>query len=88
MTWEYLNGVGSSADRFDIDLYKVNGTSGQCGAYVTPLCERSEIGCRDSDGNCSVAIPHNVMKGDHHRIHVGRFEDESILDCSGIISIV
>lgn len=86
LTWDYLNGVGSSADRFDIDLYSANGTSGQCGTYVTPLCEKSEIGCRDSDGNYSVTIPHNVTTGDH-RIRVGRFEDESIFDCSGIISI-
>lgn len=87
VTWDYFNGVGSSADRFDVDLNSENGTSGQYGTYVTPLCEKSEIRCRDSDGNYSVTIPHNVTTGDH-RIRVGRFEDESIFDCSGIISIV
>lgn len=85
--WDYLNGVGSSADRFDIDLYRATGKSGQCGTYAEALCEKSMIGCRDSDGAYLIQIPPDATP-DRYRIRVGRFEDESIYDCSGVFAIV
>lgn len=85
--WKYLNAVGSATDRFDIDLFRATGKSGQCGTYAEALCDKSTIGCRDSDGEYFVHIPHDVAPG-HYRIRVGRFEDESIFDCSGVFTVV
>lgn len=87
LQWKYLNGVGSAADRFDIDLYSATGRSGQCGTYTEALCDKSMIGCRDRDGEYLFTIPHDVALGEY-RIRVGRFEDESIFDCSGVFHIV
>ena len=85
--WEYLNGVGSSSDRFDIDLYSATGKSGQCGTYEEALCFKSTIGCRDSSGDYLITIPSDVTPG-AYRIRVGRFDDESIYDCSGVFTVV
>ena len=46
--FDYDNGFGSSADRFSIDLYLADGGSGDCGTYVTSVCDKPSIGCRDS----------------------------------------
>lgn len=43
----YDNGVGSSVDRFKMDLYKADG-SGDCGSWVTTVCDKPTIGCKDS----------------------------------------
>ena len=75
--WDYLNGVGSSSDRFDIDLYSARGKT-QCGSYAEALCHKSLIGCRDSEGDYLITIPHDATPGDY-RIRVGRFEDEALL---------
>lgn len=45
--FDYDNGVGSSVDRFAIDLYEADG-SGDCGTYVTSICDKPSIGCKDS----------------------------------------
>lgn len=45
--FDYNNGVGSKVDRFDIDLYMADGT-GDCGTYVTSICDKESIGCKDS----------------------------------------
>lgn len=45
--FEYDNGVGSAVDRFAIDLYEAEGT-GECGTYVTSICDKESIGCKDS----------------------------------------
>lgn len=34
-------------ERFAIDLYKADGTS-DCGTYVTSVCDKETIGCKDS----------------------------------------
>jgi hypothetical protein len=85
--WKYLNGVGSSSDRFDVDLYRATRNSEPCGTYVEALCDKSLIGCRDSSGDFLITIPHDVSPGEY-RIRVARFEDDSIYDCSGVFTIV
>ena len=45
--FDYDNGVGSSVDRFSIDLFTSDGT-GDCGTYVTSICDKESIGCKDS----------------------------------------
>ena len=45
--FDYDNGVGSSVDRFAIDLYKAEG-SGDCGTWVASICDKESIGCKDS----------------------------------------
>ena len=47
MQFNYDNGVGSRVDRFKIDLYLSEGT-GDCGTWVTNLCDKASIGCKDS----------------------------------------
>lgn len=52
--FDYDNGMGSTVNRFAIDLYSVGGSgralqsSGDCGTYVTSICDKSSIGCKDS----------------------------------------
>ena len=48
LQFDYDNGVGSKVDRFSIDLYKADGGSGDCGTYVTSICDKESIGCKDS----------------------------------------
>lgn len=45
--FDYDNGVGSKVDRFSIDLYTSDGT-GDCGTFVTSICDKEAIGCKDS----------------------------------------
>lgn len=44
----YDNGLGSSADRFKIDLYYADIGHGDCGKWLTSICDKPEIGCKDS----------------------------------------
>ncbi|CAM9481468.1 unnamed protein product, partial [Laminaria digitata] len=46
--FDYDNGVGSKADWFSIGLYMADGGSGDCGTYVTSICDEESIGCKDS----------------------------------------
>lgn len=48
LQFDYNNGVGSKVDRFSIDLYRADGGSGDCGTYVTSVCDKESIGCKDS----------------------------------------
>ena len=48
LQFDYNNGVGSKVDRFSIDLYRADGGSGDCGTYVTSICDKESIGCKDS----------------------------------------
>ena len=52
LQWDYDNGVGSRVDRFAIDLYMSSG-DGDCGTYVVTLCDKPEIGCKDSSESSS-----------------------------------
>ncbi|CAM9707614.1 unnamed protein product, partial [Sphacelaria rigidula] len=45
--FDYHDGLGSSAGRFKIDLYKAGG-SGDCGIWVTSICDKPTIGCKDT----------------------------------------
>ena len=51
LQFDYDNGVGSSVDRFAIDLYSAEGT-GDCGTFMYTLCDKPSIGCKDSS-ECS-----------------------------------
>ncbi|CAM9888516.1 unnamed protein product, partial [Laminaria digitata] len=84
--FDYDNGVGSSVDRFSIDLYKAEG-SGDCGTYVTSICDKPSIGCKDSVGDYDVEIPCDTESGEY-KVRVGRFEDDSLYACSGAFEIV
>ncbi|CAM9226123.1 unnamed protein product [Ascophyllum nodosum] len=84
--FDYDNGVGSSVDRFKIDLYEAEG-SGDCGTYVTSICDKPSIGCKDSQGDYDVEIPADTPSG-KYKIRVGRFEDEELFGCSEAFEIV
>eukprot|EP00752_Nemacystus_decipiens_P013476 g11935.t1 len=83
--FDYNNGVGSKVDRFDIDLYMAEGT-GDCGTYVTSICDKESIGCKDSMGDYDVEIPADTPSGEYS-IRVGRFEDKSLYGCSGVFMV-
>lgn len=84
--WDYDNGVGSKVDRFAIDLYLADG-NGDCGTYVTTLCDKPSIGCKDSMGDYDVTIPEDTDAG-MYKVRVGRFEDDSLFDCSGEFEVI
>lgn len=44
----YDNGLGSAADRFKIDLYYADIGRGDCGKWLTSICDKPDIGCKDS----------------------------------------
>lgn len=58
--FDYDNGVGSSVDRFKIDLYREGG-SGDCGTWVENICDKPSIGCKDSSECSPRALA--VLKG-------------------------
>eukprot|EP00752_Nemacystus_decipiens_P013419 g11882.t1 len=75
--WDYMNGLGSSVDRFSIMLYYAN-----CeGGMVANLCDKPAIGCKDSAGDYDVVIPDETYSG-MYSIRVGRFSDDDLYDCS------
>ncbi|CAN0243689.1 unnamed protein product [Ectocarpus sp. 6 AP-2014] len=76
--FDFENGVGSSADVFDIDLF-----TSDCGTYVAGLCEK----CKDSGGSHSIFIPKDT-DADFYRIRVARAEDPFLFDCSGAFEVV
>lgn len=82
----YKNGVGSTTDRFDIDLFTID-ENGDCGTYVTSLCDKWMVGCKDSNGSHRVTIPVDTDLG-FYRIRVARFENPSLFDCSGVFEVV
>ncbi|AAK14577.1 unnamed protein product [Ectocarpus sp. 4 AP-2014] len=76
--FSYENGVGSSADVFDIDLF-----TSDCGTYVAGLCDQ----CKDSGGSHPIIIPMDT-DADFYRIRVARVEDPFLFDCSGVFEVV
>jgi len=76
--FDYENGVRSSADMFDIDLF-----TSDCGTYVTGLCDQ----CKDSGGSHPISIPVDT-DADFYRIRVTRVEDPFLFDCSGVFEAV
>ncbi|CAM9957922.1 unnamed protein product [Ectocarpus fasciculatus] len=83
--FDYDNGVGSSVDRFSIDLYRADG-DGDCGTYVESICDKPTIGCKDSTGDYDVEIPCGTEPGEY-KIRVARFEDDSLYSCSDAFTI-
>ncbi len=55
--------------------------SGDCGTYVTSICDKPSIGCKDSMGDYDVEIPEGTAEG-MYSIRVGRFSDPSLYGCS------
>ncbi|CAM9810534.1 unnamed protein product [Ectocarpus sp. 8 AP-2014] len=84
--FDYDNGLGSSVNRFAIDLYSTGG-SGDCGTYVTTVCDKPSIGCKDSQGDYDVVIPSGTESG-MYSIRVGVFEDDDVYGCSDSFEIV
>lgn len=61
----YDNGVGSAADRFDINLYRadddIDYAEHVCGTKVATLCDKPDIGCRDSGEMCGCSEESGVL---------------------------
>eukprot|EP00752_Nemacystus_decipiens_P003640 g3354.t2 len=75
--WDYMNGRGSSLDRFSILLYPAN-----CeGGMVANLCDKPTIGCKDSSGDYDVEIPEDTPSG-MYSIRVSPFADDELFGCS------
>ncbi|CAM9925842.1 unnamed protein product [Ectocarpus sp. 4 AP-2014] len=85
--WDYENGLGSSTDRFAIDLYTYGTGTGDCGTYVATLCDKPAIGCPDSQGDYDVEIPSDTPAG-MYSVRVGVFSDDMMFDCSEAFEIV
>ncbi|CAM9427894.1 unnamed protein product [Ascophyllum nodosum] len=84
--WDYDDGFGSAAGRFDIDLFEADG-SGDCGTFYATLCDKEEIGCKDTQGDYDITLPCDVNTGEY-RIRVGVFDDDSTFGCSGTFTIL
>ncbi|CAM9687168.1 unnamed protein product [Ectocarpus sp. 8 AP-2014] len=78
--FDYDNGFGEQLGRFKIDLYKAEG-NGDCGSWVTSVCDKPDMGCRDSEGDYDVVIPADSEEG-MYKVRVGLFGDDSIYACS------
>ncbi|CAM9340399.1 unnamed protein product [Pylaiella littoralis] len=83
--FDYDNGYGSAVERFAIDLYKADGTS-DCGTYVTSVCDKETIGCKDSAGDYDVEIPCDTSSGEY-KIRVATFQDDSLYACSDTFTV-
>eukprot|EP00904_Undaria_pinnatifida_P002476 jgi/Undpi1/12229/HiC_scaffold_5.g01905.m1 len=84
--FDYNDGEGSKIGRFSIDLYLASGSS-DCGTWVTSICDKASIGCKDSMGDYDVVLPEEIASGEY-KIRVGLFEDEELFGCSGTFEIV
>ncbi|CAM9286019.1 unnamed protein product [Discosporangium mesarthrocarpum] len=85
--WEYDNGLGSAVDRFDIDLYIDDGGDGDCGTWLTSICDKTDRGCKDSMGDYDIAIPDYVPTGSY-KIRIGTHAEDGIWDCSGPFIVI
>ncbi|CAM9427966.1 unnamed protein product [Ascophyllum nodosum] len=85
--WDYDDGFGSAAGRFDIDLYEADG-SGDCGTFYTALCDKESIGCKDTQGDYDIALPCDVNTGEY-KIRIGVFDDDvNTFGCSDTFIIL
>ncbi len=48
LQFDYGNGFGERLGRFRLDLYQAQSGPGDCGQWVANICDKPEIGCRDS----------------------------------------
>ncbi|CAM9576992.1 unnamed protein product [Sphacelaria rigidula] len=84
--FDYNDGLGSSVGRFKIDLYRAGG-SGDCGTWVTSICDKPTIGCKDTSGDYDVEIPEGTPSG-LYSIRVGEFSDDVVFGCSDVFEVV
>ncbi|CAM9309180.1 unnamed protein product [Sphacelaria rigidula] len=94
--FDYDDGYGGTAARFRIDLYAVVsddgvtsdiGVEGDCGVWMGSICDKPEIGCRDTTGNYDVVIPSDTEPG-LYKVRVGLFGDDSVYDCSDTFEVM
>ncbi|CAM9662559.1 unnamed protein product [Ascophyllum nodosum] len=84
--WDYDDGFGSAAGRFNIDLFEADG-SGDCGTFYAALCDKESIGCKDTQGDYDIALPCDANTGEY-KIRVGVFDDDSTFGCSDMFTIL
>ena len=53
--FDYDNGFGDRVGRFKIDLY-ISGGDGDCGTWVTSVCDKPERGCHDTRESLSLSL--------------------------------
>ncbi|CAM9650948.1 unnamed protein product [Pylaiella littoralis] len=82
----YDNGFGVSMGRFNIDLYEAQGP-GDCGAYVTSICDKPGMGCHDTQGDYDIVIPQDTAVG-MYKIRVGLFGADDVYGCSEAFEVV
>ncbi|CAB1111076.1 unnamed protein product [Ectocarpus sp. CCAP 1310/34] len=87
--FDYDNGFGEQLGRFKIDLYKAwaEDGAGDCGTWVTSVCDKPDVGCLDSQGDYNVVIPADSEDG-MYKIRVGLFGDDTIYACSPSFEVV
>ncbi|CAM9875861.1 unnamed protein product [Ectocarpus fasciculatus] len=84
--FDYFSEVGSRVGRFNIELYEDNGLGGCNGDFVTTLCDKPDIGCKDSQGDYDIVMA-DVPTGEY-KIRISRFEDTATYGCSGVFFVV
>ncbi|CBJ28263.1 EsV-1-163 [Ectocarpus siliculosus] len=84
--FDYFSEVDSRVGRFNIELYEDNGLGGCNGEFVSTLCDKPDIGCKDSQGDYDIIMA-DVPTGEC-KIHISRFEDTATYGCSGIFFVV
>ncbi|CAN0212948.1 unnamed protein product [Ascophyllum nodosum] len=84
--FDYDNGFGDRVGRFKIDLY-ISGGDGDCGTWVTSVCDKPERGCHDTQGDYNVIIPATTAAG-FYVIRVGLFGEDSVYGCSEPFEVV
>ncbi|CAM9817657.1 unnamed protein product, partial [Sphacelaria rigidula] len=88
-TFDFSNGLGSETGRSKIDLYFQASIEspfqGDCGQCVGSICDRPDIGCRDT--YCNVVMP-TVTDAGMFKIRVGVFGDDSVYACAETFEIM
>ncbi|CBJ30120.1 EsV-1-163 [Ectocarpus siliculosus] len=84
--FDYDNGFGAQQGRFKIDLYHAEGT-GDCGDWVSSVCDKPDVGCHDTEGDYDIVIPRD-SEGGMYKIRVGLFGDDSVFACSASFEVV
>lgn len=89
--FDYDNGFGSTVGRFKIDMYAQSEVEdmmmGDCGFWISSVCDKPDIGCKDSTGDYDVVLPQTTSPG-FYKIRVGLFGDDAVYACSEAFEIV
>lgn len=84
--FDYSNGLGGEIGRFKIDLYlQASGESssqGDCGQWVGSICDRPDIGCRDTREYLQV-VPHLIARKQRQKLAVPSCFRPQLLEVSG-----